>query len=77
MKVRNVIRGLKNEYGCGLEEINIIADDRVLYSGSVHGWDNTDVDMLDYKEKVMEMEVTKRIMFNYRKAFIFVRENIF
>lgn len=73
MKVKNVIKGLKNEYGTGLEEINIITDDRVLYSGKVDdGWDNTDIDMLLYKKQVENMEVQKRIMFNYRKAFIFV-----
>ena len=72
MKVKNVIKGLKNEYGKGLEEINIITEERVLYSGAVDGWDYTDIDMLRYKKEVENMEVKKRIMFNFRKAFIFV-----
>ena len=72
MKVKNVIKGLMNEYGKGIEEINIISDDRIIYSGSVDGWNYTDVDMINYKRQVEGMEVKKRIMFNFRKAFIFV-----
>lgn len=40
MKVKSVIKCLKHEYGIGLEEINVIADERVLYSGPIDGWDH-------------------------------------
>lgn len=70
MKVKNVIKGLANQYT--LEEINIIGSDRVIYSGSVNGWKATEVDMILYKREVENMEVINRIMFNNRKAFIFV-----
>lgn len=72
MKVKNVIKGIIKEYD--LEEISIISleNDRVIYSGTVDGWKATSVDMILYKREVENMEVKKRIMFNYRKAFIFV-----
>ena len=72
MKVKNVIKGLLREYK--LEEITIIqlTENKVIYSGSVDGWKATDVDMILYKREVENMEVNNRIMFNHRKAFLFV-----
>ena len=72
MKVKNVIKGLLREYK--LEEITIIQldENKVIYSGGVDGWRATDVDMILYKREVENMEVNNRIMFNHRKAFLFV-----
>jgi hypothetical protein len=72
MKVKNVIKGLLQEYK--LEEITIIqlSANKVLYSGTVDGWKATEVDMILYKREVENMEVDNRIMFNHKKAFLFV-----
>ena len=72
MKVKNVIKGLMQEYK--LEEINIIqlSENKVIYSGAFEGWKATEINMLLYKREVENMEVVNRIIFNHRKAFIFV-----
>ena len=72
MKVKNVIKGMLQQYK--LEEINIISfdEDKVIYSGDVYGWKATDVDMVLYKREIENREVAKRLVFNNRKAFIFI-----
>lgn len=72
MKVKNVLKGLMQEYK--LEEINIIqlSENRVIYSGTFEGWKATELSMILYKREVENMEVSNRIIFNHRKAFIFV-----
>ena len=72
MKAKNVIKGLMQEYK--LEEINIIqlSENRVIYSGTLEGWKATELAMILYKREVENMEVINRIIFNHRKAFIFV-----
>lgn len=70
MKVKNVLNGLVKKYS--LEEINIISEEKVIFSGSTDGWKATSVDMILYKKEVENMEVKKRLMFNNRKAFLFV-----
>lgn len=70
MKVKSVIKGLLKEYD--LEEVNIISTTKVIFSGSPAMWKATDVDMILYKKQVMNLEVINRMMFNRRKAFIFV-----
>lgn len=72
MKVKNVIRGLQREYD--LQEINIIsqAESKVYYSGTVDGWKATSVDLILLKREIENSEVVDRIMFNSRKAFIFI-----
>ena len=72
MKVKNVINGLIKKYD--LREINIISpvEDRVYYSGSLDNWKGTSVDMILLKKEIENAEVTQRIMFNNRKAFIFI-----
>lgn len=70
MKVKNVLKGICREYA--LEEITIMTDEKVIYSGTLEGWNGTSVDMILYKKEVENMEVVKRLMFNRRKAFIFV-----
>ena len=72
MKVKNVIRGLQREYD--LQEINIISqtESKVYYSGTVDGWKSTSVDLLMLKREIENSEVVNRIMFNSRKAFIFI-----
>ena len=70
MKVKNVIKGLMQKYE--LEEINIIEPDRVIYSGPVNGWRETAIDMVLYKKKIETQEVEHKIIFNNRKAFIFI-----
>ena len=70
MKVKNVIKGLLQKYE--LEEINIIEPNKVVYSGTVDGWKATSVDMMLYKKQIENQEVDHRIIFNNRKAFIFI-----
>ena len=72
MKVKNVIRGLQREYD--LQEINIIsqAESKVYYSGTMDGWKATDIDLIPLKRKIEDSEVVDRLMFNDRKAFIFI-----
>lgn len=72
MKLKNVLRGLKREYD--LQEINIISygESKVYFSGSVNSWDETDADLIPLKKKIEELEVSGRIMFAGRKAFIFI-----
>lgn len=72
MKVKNVINGLFKEYI--LEEINIITPSKVVFSGSYNQWKNTSIDMMWYKKAIENSEVDNRIMFNNRKAFIFIPE---
>ena len=72
MKVKNVIKGLLREYS--LEEINIITPERVVFSGNYLQWKETSVDMILYKKAIQNCEVTARMMFNNRKAFIFIPE---
>lgn len=70
MTVRNVLKGLMNKYR--LEEINIIQPDKVVYSGTVDGWKTTSVDMILYKKEIEKCEVFDRLIFNNRKAFLFI-----
>lgn len=70
MKVKNVLKGLLQKYA--LEEINIIAEEKVVYSGTVDGWKATEVDMVLYKKTIENTEVQKRLIFNNRKAFLFI-----
>lgn len=70
MKVKNVIKGLMKQYD--LQEINIITPSAVIYSGTVDGWKATSADMQLLKQKIENAEVAERIMFNNRKAFIFI-----
>lgn len=70
MTVKNVLKGLMSKYA--LEEINIIQPDKVIYSGSVDGWKATSVDMILYKKEVEKSEVYDRLIFNSRKAFLFI-----
>ena len=73
MKVKNVVRGLMREYD--LEEINIIADDKVIFSGTQEQYYPKDVDMILYKKEIENTEVKKRLMFTsggHYKAFIFI-----
>ena len=70
MTVKNVLKGLMSKYS--LEEINIIQPDKVIYSGSVDGWKATSVDMILYKKEIEKSEVYDRLIFNGRKAFLFV-----
>lgn len=72
MKVKNVIKGLWQKHD--LQEINIISltESKVYYSGTVDGWDATTVDLILVKRKIENAEVIERIMFNGKKAFIFI-----
>ena len=75
MTVKKELQGLlskspRNPYH--IEEINIISDQKVIYSGPADGWVETDIDMLLYKKQIENMEVVNRMIFNNRKAFIFI-----
>lgn len=70
MKVKNVLSGLQKQYA--LEEVNILNDEKVIFSGSMNQWKATSVDMILYKREVENSEVKKRMIFNHRKAFIFI-----
>jgi len=72
MKVKKVLAELKQQYA--IEEINIITPTTVVYSGTVQGWVATDVAMALYKKQVENLEVIDKMMFNGRKAFLFVPE---
>jgi hypothetical protein len=75
MTVKNVLKGLQQKWN--LEEIHIISPTKVLYSGSLdQGWNNTSTDMLPHKKQVENLEVVDRLMFNGRKAFLFVPETV-
>lgn len=69
-KVKNVLKGLLQEYE--LEEISIISSDCVVFSGTPGQWKATDVDMILYKKQVEDSEIIKKMIFNNRKAFIFI-----
>lgn len=73
MKVKNVIKGLSREYE--LEEINIMTPNKVIFSGNFSQWKETSVDMILYKRAVENSEVINRMMFNNRKAFIFINDS--
>ena len=70
MKVKNVIKGLLQKYA--LEEITIIDADTIIFSGTIQQWKATDVDLILYKREIENREVIHRMMFNGRKAFIFI-----
>lgn len=70
MKVKNVIKGYKSQFS--IDEVNIISDEKIIYSGTLDGWDLADVDLILYKKQVENMEVLKSMVFNHRKIFIFV-----
>lgn len=70
MKVKNVIKGLCQKYD--LAEINIIEPERVIYSGTLDGWKATSADMVLFKKAIENTEVEHRIIFNNRKAFLFI-----
>lgn len=70
MKVKNVIKGLEKQYK--LEEINILTENKVIFSGDYYNWKACDVNMILYKKSIENCEVTNRLMFNNRKAFIFI-----
>lgn len=72
MKVKNVIKGLLRKYT--LEEINILTPERVVFSGDYLKWKETSVDMILYKKAVENCEVINHMMFNNRKAFLFIPE---
>ena len=55
-----------------LSEINIIEPSRVIYSVTVDGWKAPSVDMILYKKEIENTEVAHKIIFNNRKAFIFI-----
>ena len=73
MKVKNVIRGLLKEYE--LEEISIITENRVAFSGAPGQWAAaTSAYLILYKRKIENSEVIKKMIFNNRKAFIFIND---
>lgn len=72
MKVKNVVKSLLKEYN--LEEINIITPNKVVFSGDYLHWAETDIDMLLYKKAIENCEVIDRMLFNNRKAFLFIAE---
>ena len=72
MKVKKVLAGLQQEYD--LEEIHIITPTKVVYSGTVKEWVAASVEMALYKKQIENLEVVDRMMFNGRKAFLFVPE---
>lgn len=72
MKVKNVLKGLLKEYD--LEEINIITPSKVVFSGRYDHWKMTSLDLIWLKKKIDESEVVNRMIFNHRKAFIFIPE---
>lgn len=72
MKVKNVIKGLLKEYA--LEEITIITPSKVAFSGNYNQWKTTSVDMVLYKREIENSEVVNRMIFNNRKAFIFIAD---
>lgn len=72
MTVKNVIRGIRREYDP--QELNIISLDEgtVYFSGDPAGWDDAEGYLLRLKTEIDRAPVLNRIMFNHRKAFIFI-----
>ena len=70
MKLKNVLKGLRNKFD--IEEIHILTASSVVFSGTVEKWDNTEQELLEYKYKLENADVVNRMMFNGRKAFIFI-----
>lgn len=70
MKVKNVVKGLLTQYA--LEEITILTNDKVIFSGAIEQWKATSVDMILYKREVENSVVQKKLIFNNRKAFLFI-----
>ena len=72
MKLKNVLAGLKKEYD--LKEINIITPSRVIASMTLEQWENVDPCLLRHKRKLEETEIENRMIFNGKKAFLFISE---
>lgn len=70
MLVKNVLKGLEKEFD--IEELNIITDTKVVFSGSYDQWKATAEEMISYKKEIENSKVINRMMFNNRKAFIFI-----
>lgn len=70
MKIKNVIKGLLAEYD--IKEINILNDERCIFSGTPDEWRLTDPSMISCKREIENMEIKKRLMLNYTKAFLFI-----
>lgn len=70
MKLKNVLRALFGRYD--LEEVNIIGNSKVIFSGAPDDWRETEVAMILYKKELENAEVVNKMIFNDRKAFIFV-----
>ena len=54
-----------------VSEINILSEEKVIFSGPVGSWKTTDVDMILYKREVENMEVKKRLLY-HDKVFLLV-----
>ena len=73
-KVKNVIKGCMGRYD--IEEITIISGYTPLYSGSFSGfYSNCDIQMVTYRNQLLEKEVIEKSVLNNRKLFLFIEKS--
>ena len=71
-KLKNIIKGCLQQYD--IEEITVISDYKPLYSGSFRDfYTNCDIDMVIYRNELLEKEVIEKSIMNHRKLFVFIK----
>lgn len=72
-KFKNVIKGCMKQYE--LEEITVICGYEPLYSGSFSGfYSNCDINMVVYRNELLEKEVIEKSILKNKKLFVFVKQ---
>lgn len=68
--VNDILSRLAKEHS--IDQVSIISDERVLYSGSVKALMSLASDMMMFKAEFEHYTVIKVMKYNERKAFVFV-----
>lgn len=68
--VNDILSRLAKEHS--IDQVSIISDERVLYSGSIKAITSLATDMMLYKAEFENYTVIKFMKYNNRKAFVFV-----
>ena len=70
-KLKNIIKGCIKQHE--LEEITIIRGYKPLYSGSFDRfYKNCDIDMIRYRNELLEKKVIEKAVLGNRKLFVFL-----